>query len=257
MIASNLSVQFARRGLRTLQIGCDPKHDSTKALSRGKRIPTVLEVLQSKGRDDAIETRDFLFEGTDGVGCIEAGGPESGTGCAGMGIVTVFRIIDKQRVFEGYDAVIMDVLGDVVCGGFAAPLQRGFAGSVAIVVSDGQMSMYAANNVSKAIRRYHRNGTVLAGLVANNLRVPERIRDVERFAERLSTRVLGVVDHDDRVSAAERAAMPVSVHDRGGPMDTTFESLATAMWDRDLASCAVPTPMTDEECDDFFRSLGS
>jgi nitrogenase subunit NifH len=258
MTASNLSVQFARRGLRTLQIGCDPKHDSTKALALGQRIPTVLEILQTKPnvKDCALDKSEFLFPGAEGIGCIEAGGPESGTGCAGMGIVTVFRILEKQRVINDYDAVIMDVLGDVVCGGFATPLQRGFAGNVAIVVSDSQMSMYAANNVARAIRRYQRNGAILAGLVVNNVRAADRVRDVERFADRLGTPILGVIPHDERVREAERKGVPVSLHDPGGPLDQLFDRLATTFWEVNPDTCAAPTPMTDQECDDFFRSLG-
>jgi nitrogenase iron protein NifH len=256
-VAANLSVQFARKQLRTLQIGCDPKHDSTRSLTAGRRIPTVVDLLR-QGLDKPgaqLERQAFLTQGVEGIGCIETGGPESGTGCAGLGIVSAFRLLKRQRVFDDYDAVVMDVLGDVVCGGFAMPLTKGLAGSVAIVVSDTLMSMYAANNVAKAIVRYRRNGIALAGLIANGLRDPAKLGEVEAFAERLGTRVLVAIEHDERIAEAERQAVPVSLLDTGGELDAAFGGLADALLALEPDTRAAPAPMDDDAWEGFMREI--
>jgi nitrogenase iron protein NifH len=257
MVASNLSIQFARKQLKTLQIGCDPKHDSTRSLTGGRKITTVVDILkEGLDKKEAQLTKEaYLAEGTEGVGCIETGGPESGAGCAGLGIVAAFRLLTRHEVLRDYDVVIMDVLGDVVCGGFAMPLTKGLAGGVVIVVSDTPMSMYAANNIAKAVARYHRNGISLAGLIANSLRDPGRITDIEGFAGELDTRILATIPQDRRIVEAERRAVPVSVHDAGGEIDGLFSSLADQLLELDPSSFPVPTPMSDDRWDKFMRDL--
>ncbi len=250
-IASNLSVHFARRKLRTLQIGCDPKHDSTRSLVAGKRVTTVVEAIGAKGSGDSLPREDFLIEGMDGIGCIEAGGPESGVGCAGLGIVATFRVIKQANLLDDYDLVVMDVLGDVVCGGFAMPLTRGLAGNTIIVVSDTPMSMYAANNICKAVRRYSRNGVRLLGLVANGIREEGRGR-VDRLAEKLGTRVLAEVPYDPRIVLAERRRTPISVMEPDGSTSEVFERLCGDILSACNDSIPDPTPMSDDECDAFF-----
>jgi nitrogenase iron protein NifH len=257
-VASNLSVQLARRGLRTLQVGCDPKHDSTRSLASGRRVGTVLEALERLGGERGVEvpTEAFLHEGILGIGCIEAGGPESGVGCAGLGIVTAFKLMQRQKILERHDVVVMDVLGDVVCGGFAMPLMRGLAGGVTVVLSDAPLSLYAANNIARAIRRYGRNGAWLAGLVANGLRDAAGETVVSRFAERLGSRVLVSLPHDERFLAAERRGMPVSVLEEGGELDAAFARLAGLLLKADPADCGAPTPMTDPDLDRFLATAG-
>ena len=259
MVACNLSVQFARRGSRTLQIGCDPKHDSTRALTGGRRIATLLDVLQSglDKREAVVPREAFLVEGLEGVGCVETGGPESGAGCAGLGIVSGFRLLDKQGVPDDFDVLVMDVLGDVVCGGFAMPLTRGLAGRVVIVVSDTLMSMYSANNIARAVRRYRRNGNGLAGLVVNAVRRPDRRTELEAFAVRLGTRILLEIPFAEEIAEAERRGVPVSVHARGGALDRGFARLARTLWTVDPLRCPEPTPMSDDEWDEFARGLGA
>ena len=124
-IAANLSLQFAKAGRKTLQIGCDPKRDSTLSLTGGSSVPAVIQLMQA-GLDRDLLPRDFVHEGAHGVSCIETGGPEAGVGCAGRGIVSAFNLIRKHKVLDGYDAVLLDVLGDVVCGGFATPSCTGW-----------------------------------------------------------------------------------------------------------------------------------
>ena len=149
---SNLSAALAEKGYRVMQVGCDPKADSTKGLMGGKRIPTVLEQLRQKG--DELRLEDIVFEGYGGVLCVESGGPTPGVGCAGRGIISAFEKLAELRAFEVYqpDVVIYDVLGDVVCGGFAMPIREGYAREVFIVSSGEMMALYAASNIAQAIR---------------------------------------------------------------------------------------------------------
>ena len=256
-LTSNLSVQMARRNIKTLQIGCDPKHDSTRTLTGGKRIVSVMDLLKDKKlrADGGIPKEAFLIEGLHGIGCIETGGPESGVGCAGLGIVSAFKLIQGQSVIEDYDLVFMDVLGDVVCGGFAMPLMKGLAGMVVVVVSDTLMSMYAANNISRAVRRYQRNGTLLAGLVVNNVVDPEGQDDIAAFAERLGTRILGDVPRDRSFLTAERRGVPVSEFDPDGESARRFSGLADRLLEMEPEDCPPPQPMTDAEWDEFVQGL--
>lgn len=256
-ITSNLSVQMSRRGLKTIQIGCDPKHDSTRTLTGGRRIPSVMDLLQKspKGSRSDIPPEAFLFEGIEGIGCIETGGPESGVGCAGLGIVSAFNVIHNKKILDNYEVVFMDVLGDVVCGGFAMPLMKGLAGAVAVVISDTLMSMYAANNISRAIRRYQRNGTVLAGLIVNNMVTPDGANDIARFADRLGTVVLGEFPRDKAFIKAERKGMPVSELYPDGELSVRFSELADRLLRVVPSNCPPPNPMTDDEWDEFVREM--
>ncbi len=140
---------LAEKGYRVMQVGCDPKADSTKGLMGGRRIPTVLEQLRQKG--DELRLEDIVFEGYGGVLCVESGGPTPGVGCAGRGIISAFEKLAELRAFEVYrpDVVIYDVLGDVVCGGFAMPIREGYAREVFIVSSGEMMALYAANAATR------------------------------------------------------------------------------------------------------------
>ena len=163
---SNLSAALAKKGYRVMQIGCDPKADSTKNLMGGKRIPTVLEQIKTKGEELTLE--DIVFKGFGGVLCVESGGPTPGVGCAGRGIISAFEKLEELEAFETYqpDIVIYDVLGDVVCGGFAMPIRGGYAKDVYVVSSGEMMSLYAANNIASAIRNFGKRGYAqLRGLI--------------------------------------------------------------------------------------------
>ena len=165
---SNLSAALSQMGYRVMQVGCDPKADSTKNLMGGRRIPTVLEQLKAKG--DNLKLQDIVFEGYGGVLCVESGGPTPGIGCAGRGIISAFEKLEDLEAFEVYqpDIVIYDVLGDVVCGGFAMPIRGGYAREVFIVSSGEMMSLYAANNIAQAIRNFGKRGYArLTGLILN------------------------------------------------------------------------------------------
>jgi nitrogenase iron protein NifH len=166
--SANLSAALAETGLDILQIGCDPKRDSTRMLMQGKFIPTVMDLVRERGEAE-ITLGDIMFTGYHGVRCVEAGGPEPGVGCAGRGIIATFQILERLGALKG-DLIVYDVLGDVVCGGFAMPMREGYAQEVYLVTSGELMSLYAANNICKAIRRLSmrsRNRCRLAGVICN------------------------------------------------------------------------------------------
>ena len=182
---SNLSAALSMLGLKVMQIGCDPKADSTKNLMGGNFIPTVLEVMNKKG--DNITLEDIVFEGFNGVLCVEAGGPTPGVGCAGRGIIAAFEKLAELNAFEVYqpDIVIYDVLGDVVCGGFSMPIRNGYADEVYIVTSGEMMSMYAASNISTAVNQFKNRGYAsLKGLILNAKNVENEYELVQKLAVR-------------------------------------------------------------------------
>ena len=155
---ANLSAAFASRGLKVMQIGCDPKADSTKNLMDGKKIPTVLDQIRQK--EDRVSLEDLAFPGYGGVVCVESGGPTPGIGCAGRGIITAFEKLEELNAYEVFkpDIVLYDVLGDVVCGGFAMPIRGGYADHVLIVTSGEMMALFAADNIAHAIKNFGKRG---------------------------------------------------------------------------------------------------
>ena len=253
-VTSNLAIQYAARDLRLLQIGCDPKRDSTVALMQGRQIPSVISLMQGK-RLSQLTREEFVFTGLGGVSCIESGGPEPGVGCAGRGIVNALKLIRAHGLLEAHEVVLFDVLGDVVCGGFAVPLMGGVASTVAIVVADNLMSMYAANNIARAVRRFERNGTHLAGLIANNVHRPQGAEELAAFAERIGTPLLAVIPHDKRILDAERERRILSAWEPEAAASRVFAGLADALLAVKREACSTPTPMDDTELDAFFRAV--
>lgn len=208
-IASNMTVILAFGGRKVLHVGCDPKMDSTLSLMR-RHIPPFTDISGGSGEADLRES--IYPAAIKGVYCIEAGGPQPGVGCAGTGIGSMLDAMKNGSLLEkdGYQAVVFDVLGDVVCGGFAAPLRRGFAKKAVIVTSEEILSLYAANRLIMMINNYSRNGVYLAGL-AVNARNPVGVRVVEDFARVVNTRVLGMILRDTAVAKAEREHRPAAL----------------------------------------------
>ena len=169
-LSSNISAALSMAGKKVLQIGCDPKHDSTRLLMGGKRITTVLDYIKCVNPTD-YKTEDILTCGFCGTGCIEAGGPTPGVGCAGRGIITAFELIDKLHIKEQYDTIVYDVLGDVVCGGFAVPIRREYADTVFLVTSGEYMSIYAANNILRGIKNYDGQERRVAGILLSLIHI--------------------------------------------------------------------------------------
>ena len=158
-ISSNLSVALSERGYKVMQIGCDPKADSTIQLHQGHTVTSILDIIRARGDKAGLD--ELVTEGSGGVLCAEAGGPTPGMGCAGRGIITAFEALEERNAFEVYkpDVVIYDVLGDVVCGGFAMPIREGYADKVFIVTSGENMAIYAAANIAAAVKSFEARGT--------------------------------------------------------------------------------------------------
>jgi nitrogenase iron protein NifH len=200
---SNISAALAKAGHRVMQVGCDPKSDSTNTLRDGRYIPTVLDTLREK---KVFKLEEVVHEGFGGVLCVEAGGPAPGVGCAGRGIITAVQMLKSLKAFEdlGIDIVIYDVLGDVVCGGFAVPIREGIAQHVFTVSSADFMAIYAANNLFKGIKKYSNNGgALLGGVIANSINTPYAKEIIDDFVERTSTQVMEYVPRSVTVTQSE------------------------------------------------------
>ena len=246
-LTANLAVVYARQGLKVAVVGCDPKHDTTISLMGGKRIPTVVEHPAFLGGGTGLE--GLMSKGVFGIDCVEAGGPEPGIGCAGRGIARMSELLDEAKTFAPgrYDVVLFDVLGDVVCGGFAAPLRQGFAEKVVIVASEELMALYAANNIARAVRNYASNGIALAGLVAN-LRDPGADRDsVSRFAGLIGTGVISFLPREPALREAEYLRKTVVDYKPECEISREFTALARHLLETPADAAKVPTPLSDEE----------
>ena len=206
---SNLAAALSEH-YKVMQIGCDPKADSTKNLLQGKKIRTVLEQIKEKGNDVKLE--DIVFEGYNGVLCVEAGGPTPGIGCAGLGINSALQKQEELNAFEVYEAdiVLYDVLGDVVCGGFAMPIRDGYAEHVFIVTSGEMMALFAASNISSAVDNFkHRGYAKVSGIVLNERKVKNEKELVEQFAREEGHSVIQNIRRSDAVQKAEALGQTV------------------------------------------------
>jgi nitrogenase iron protein NifH len=200
---SNISAALATAGYRVMQVGCDPKSDSTNTLRGGTYIPTVLDTLREKAR---VKLDEVVFEGFHGVLCVEAGGPAPGVGCAGRGIITAVELLKQLKVFDelNVDIVIFDVLGDVVCGGFATPIREGIAEHVFTVTSSDFMAIYAANNLFKGIQKYsNTGGALLGGVIANSVGASYSKDLIDDFVARTKTQVVEYVPRSITVTQSE------------------------------------------------------
>ena len=209
-ISANLSAALALAGKSVLQIGCDPKHDSTRLLLDGRTIPTVLDRMRDVPEEE-LSVSDILYTGWNGVGCIEAGGPKPGVGCAGRGIISAFEFLSKKKIKEQYDCILYDVLGDVVCGGFAVPIRREYADTVILVTSGEFMAVYAANNILRGIRNY--DGTDrkrAAGIIFNERLLEKEEERVVRFAESVGLPILAKIPRSHAFAEAEEKNLPVA-----------------------------------------------
>lgn len=191
-------------GYSVMQIGCDPKCDSTRMLLKGERQKTILDMLRTNNLEK-IKLEDIMQTGFNGVKCIEAGGPEPGIGCAGRGVIKAIQLLEELGAYkEKNDFVFYDVLGDVVCGGFAMPIREGYAKEIYLVTSGELMSLYAANNICKCIRRFaQRSDVKLAGLIGNAKNVKNEKKILETFAKKIGTQLIEFIPKSDIVQSAE------------------------------------------------------
>lgn len=223
---SNVAVAMVGMGLKVLLIGCDPKADSTRNLTGGKPMPTILEQLREKGD---IELEDIVLHSSSGVLAVESGGPMPGVGCAGRGIITAFEKLEELEAYEEYkpDVVLYDVLGDVVCGGFAMPIRGGYAEEICIVTSGEMMSLYAASNIALAIKSFGSRGYAsLRGLILNRKNIKNEEELVEKAAAEMETEILFRLHRDPIVQQAEEMGMTVVESFPDSAMAASYKRLA-------------------------------
>lgn len=255
-VVSNLSVLFARSGLRTLQFGCDPKSDSCYGLVPG-RIVTVMDIWLGRG-EAGLKLEHCLMRGAEGVDCLEVGGPTPGSGCGGRGITKALELVgDPVALRERYDVILFDVLGDVVCGGFSAPMREGYADEVYIVTSGEVRALYAANNISWAVKRYARSGVRLGGLIGNLRGAPEEIDTIERLAGSIGTRLIRAIPRDPAVLDAERMRVSCVQHAPEAEASRAFVALHQAIQEIDPAELPPPRPLVRDEFDRIFAGRPS
>jgi nitrogenase iron protein NifH len=259
-IAASLSAALCERGYKVMQIGCDPKRDSTRNLTGGRMIPSVLDSMREQlaaGKDaDSVPLEDVVFEGYRGVRCVESGGPEPGIGCAGRGVLAAISYLRDKGAFELYqpDVVFYDVLGDVVCGGFAQPIREGYAREIYLICAGEFMSLYAANNIARGITRLaERSLSRLAGMICNH-RGEEVFEDrvVEAFADKLGCRLIGSIPRSQEIQTCEVRGRTVIEGMPDSPAARAFRELA----DRILANetRVVPTPLEMPELEELYQS---
>lgn len=241
----NVAAALAEGGAHVMIVGCDPKADSTRLILGSLVSKTVLDAMRGNDEDD-LELEDFLFTGFHNIKAVESGGPEPGVGCAGRGIVTAINLLESKGAYtKDLDYVLYDVLGDVVCGGFAMPIREGKAEEIYIVCSGEMMSLYAANNICKGIQRYAAAGkTKLGGLICNSRMVDRERELVEEFAEKLGTKLLYFVPRNNVVQRAENRRKTVIEFQPDCAQADEYRALAKALGEnRDFA---IPTPLDND-----------
>lgn len=228
---SNLAVALAEKGYKVMQIGCDPKADSTIQLRHGKEIPTVLEMFQQKKQNLKLE--DMVTVGYAGVVCVEAGGPTPGLGCAGRGIITALEKLKETGAYDVYkpDVILYDVLGDVVCGGFSMPMRNGYADKVFIITSGENMAIHAAANIAMAVDNFKNRGYAqLGGIILNRRDVPREEEKVAELADDFHTKVIGTLSHSEQVALAEEQGMTLMECYPESAMAEEYRTIARKMY---------------------------
>ncbi len=266
-IASNLAAAYAEEGLKVMVVGCDPKADCTRNLRGEVDILTVSDGLREKkavenmqyhvemdhweweelAAGGQIEKDEIVHDGYRGVQCVEAGGPEPAVGCAGRGIITVMNLLNMLGVYDSdIDVIIYDVLGDIVCGGFAMPLRAGFAQDVYIITSADYLSIYAANNICKGINRHaRRGGALLGGFIYNMRGTFDDLALVEKFAHSVGARVVGAIPNDALIPESEIYAKTVIEYKPDSEIADRFRELASRIFHNNTRT--IPEPLSKKD----------
>lgn len=243
-ISSNLSAAFSKIHKKVLQIGCDPKHDSTRLLLGGKKINTVLDYIRDI-TPDKYDINHIVWKGYNEIDCVEAGGPNPGVGCAGRGILTTFELLERFHVKDRpYDLVIYDVLGDVVCGGFAVPLRKEYADVVYIVTSGEFMSIYAANNILRGLRNYDGLKKRVGGIIFNKRGVEKEEERINKFSTAVKVPIIATFPRSDEFTYSEKVGLPL-VEIKESKVKQSFLNLANDIISQNKYYEALP--LTDEE----------
>ena len=252
----NTVAGLVEMGKKVLVVGCDPKADSTRLLLGGLAQKSVLDTLREEGED--VELDDLRKMGYGGTWCVESGGPEPGVGCAGRGIITSINMLEQLGAYapsEGLDYAFYDVLGDVVCGGFAMPIRDGKAEEIYIVCSGEMMAMYAANNICKGIMKFAQSGNVrLGGLICNSRAVDNEREMIEELAKKLGTQMIAFVPRDNDVQRAEINRKTVIEWNPEVTQADAYRSLARAIDGNQMF--VIPKPLAIEELEQLLLDYG-
>jgi len=250
----NLTAGLGLMDKNIMVVGCDPKADSTRLLLGGMAQKTVLDTLREEGEE--IELDAILKPGFRGIQCVESGGPEPGVGCAGRGIITSIGMLEQLGAYtEDLDYVFYDVLGDVVCGGFAMPIREGKAQEIYIVASGEMMALYAANNIAKGVQKYASSGGVrLGGIICNSRNVDGERELVDAFAKELGSQLIYFVPRDNMVQRAEINKKTVLEFDDTADQAQEYRNLAAAIDGNQLF--VVPTPMHQDRLEELLMEHG-
>lgn len=252
----NLVAALAEKGKKVMIVGCDPKADSTRLILHSKAQNTVMHLAAEAGTVEDLELEDVMQVGYGDVRCVESGGPEPGVGCAGRGVITAINFLEEEGAYdEELDFVFYDVLGDVVCGGFAMPIRENKAQEIYIVVSGEMMAMYAANNIAKGIVKYANSGGVrLAGLICNSRNTDREDELIEALASRMNTHMVHFVPRDNAVQHAEIRRMTVIEYNPKAKQADEYRELAQKVIDN--KRLVIPTPLTMDELEEVLMEFG-
>lgn len=247
---------LAEMGKKVTIVGCDPKADSTRLILHSKAQTTVMDLARERGSVEDLELHEVLVEGYGGIRCAESGGPEPGVGCAGRGVITAINFLEENGAYTSdTDYVFYDVLGDVVCGGFAMPIRENKAQEIYIVTSGEMMAMYAANNIAKGILKYATTGSVrLGGLICNSRKVDKEYELIEELAKRLNTQMIHFLPRDNQVQRAELRKMTVIEYSPEHPQADEYRALAKKI-DQNT-KLTIPTPMNMDELEELLMAYG-
>lgn len=253
--SQNTLAGLADLGQRIMIVGCDPKADSTRLMLHSKAQTTILHLAAERGAVEDIELEEVLLTGYKDIKCVESGGPEPGVGCAGRGIITAINFLEENGAYEDLDFVSYDVLGDVVCGGFAMPIREGKAQEIYIVVSGEMMAMYAANNIARGILKYaHSGGVRLGGLICNSRNCDREVELIEALAAKLNTQMIHFVPRDNVVQHAELRRMTVIEYAPECNQAAEYRTLAQKILDNQKLT--IPTPISMDELEELLIEFG-
>ena len=254
--SQNTIAALAEMGQKVLIVGCDPKADSTRLILHAKAQQTVLHLAAEAGSVEDLELEDVLRNGYGNVACVESGGPEPGVGCAGRGVITSINFLEENGAHEGQDYIVYDVLGDVVCGGFAMPIRENKAQEIYIVMSGEMMALYAANNISRGILKYANTGGVrLGGLICNSRQTDLELELAEAMAAKLGTKLIHFVPRHNIVQHAELRRMTVIEYSPESPQADEYRTLAKNIHEN-KGKGVIPTPITMDELEDMLMEFG-
>ncbi|MDD5228713.1 MAG: nitrogenase iron protein [Methylococcales bacterium] len=252
----NLVAALAEQGHKVMIVGCDPKADSTRLILHAKAQNSIMQMASDAGSVEDLELEDVLKVGYKDIKCVESGGPEPGVGCAGRGVITAINFLEEEGAYtDDLNFVFYDVLGDVVCGGFAMPIRENKAQEIYIVCSGEMMAMYAANNIAKGIVKYANSGSVrLAGLICNSRQCAREDELIMELAARLGTTMIHFVPRDNVVQRAEIRRMTVIEYEPTAKQADEYRALARKIYEN--KNFIIPTPITMDELEDLLMEFG-